>query len=96
MTAEARPIVLLHCDWNRDRDLVAGLLGDLGAEARTIVDPATTRRDLGAGRVDLILVDAGGGGGPLSTLLAILDESPRGGRPAAGPDGQPRRAPAPQ
>jgi len=72
----ARPLVLTHCEWIRDRELVDQLIQSLGADNHAIQDVDETRKILEADRVDLILADSSGGGDPLATLLSLLDQRP--------------------
>ncbi len=71
--APARPLVLMHCEWARDRELVGALLADLGAEGRPIDRLEDVRVVFEDDRVDLILADSSGGVAPLAALLALLD-----------------------
>ena len=71
-----RPMVLTHCEWIRDRELMDQLIRSLGADNLAIQDIDETRKILEADRADLILADSGGGIGPLATLLTLLDQRP--------------------
>ena len=73
-----RPLVLVHCEWSRDRDLVADLLAELGADHRPLGAVEHVRWLFEEDRVDLILADSAGGVGPVATVLDFLDE--RGGK----------------
>ena len=72
----SRPLVLIHCEWTRDRELLGHLIQSLGADFRSIEETETVRQLLRADRADLIVADSSGGVGPLSALLALLDSQP--------------------
>src|SRR5947209_16312276 len=76
----ARPLVLLHLGWSRDRELVGGLLRAAGADSRPT--PAATEliRLLTGGGLDLILADTKGGRGPFVDLLQTLDDVSEAGQ----------------
>ena len=71
-----RPLILIHCEWARDRELLGQLIQDLGADFHPIEDIEAIRQILGADRADLIVADSSGGIGPLTTLLTLLDSRP--------------------
>ena len=73
---QPRPLILTHFVWLRDRELVGQLLGSLGIDSRPIEHVEATRLVLEQNQVDLILADSTGGVGPLTTLLALLDDRP--------------------
>ncbi len=68
-----RPLVLVHCGWPRDRDLVGRLLNALGADGCPLESVSNVRRLVEEDRLDLVLADSSGGHRPLSELL----EGPR-------------------
>ncbi len=72
----ARPLVLMHCEWARDRELAGQLIRNLGADFHVIQDADETRKILEVDGADLILADSGGGVGPLAALLSLLDHRP--------------------
>ena len=71
-----RPLVLVHCEWSRDRELMGELLAALGTTARPIEPLAATRRLLLDDQADLIVADSSGGARTVAALLALLDERP--------------------
>jgi len=73
-----RPLVLMHCEWTRDNELVGQLLREIGADFHAIEQSEETRRILAADRADLILADSGGAIGSLMNLLAFCDNRPGG------------------
>ncbi len=73
-----RPLVLVHCEWSRDRELVGHMLETLGTKFQSIEPIEAARQIIEEDRADLILADSSGGIGPLSALLAILDDRPEG------------------
>ena len=75
---ESPPLVLMHCGWPGDRDLVCRLLDSLGAECLALEPATDLRRLVAEDRLDLVLADSSGGHGPLGELLATLDGLPEG------------------
>jgi len=70
------PLVLVHCGWPRDRELIAGLVREAGAEVCPTPAPPELRRLLAEDRLDAVVADSKGGRGPLGDLLQVLDDTP--------------------
>ncbi len=75
---ENPPLVLMHCGWPGDRDLVGRLLGSMGIECLALEPETDLRRLVAEDRIDLVLADSSGGHGPLGDLLGTLDGLPEG------------------
>src|SRR3954453_22677732 len=75
----ARPLVLLHLGWSRDRELVGGQLRAVGADVLPTPAAPELRRLLAECRLDLVLADTKGGRGPLDDLWQMLDAVPEAG-----------------
>ncbi|MEJ7640460.1 MAG: PAS domain-containing protein, partial [Singulisphaera sp.] len=73
---ESPPLVLMHCGWPGDRDLICRLLGSLGAECLALEPATDLRRLVAEDRLDLVLADSSGGHGPLGDLLGTFDRLP--------------------
>ncbi len=77
-TVPPRPLVLVHCEWTRDRELIQQLLDELGCESLGIENSDQAMTILHDDRVDLILADSSGGIDPIRTLLRLLDDRAEG------------------
>ena len=76
--ADQRPLVLVQCEWSRDRDLISHLLHELGVDGHQAESVEGGEQALLEDRVDLILADTSGGFGPLIALFDLLDRRPEG------------------
>ena len=74
-----RPLVLVHCGWPRDRDLIDRLLHALGAIGLSLDEADDLRGLVADDRLDLILADSAGGHRALGALIRALDEQPGAG-----------------
>src|SRR5206468_338210 len=73
---ETPPVVLVHCGWPADRELIGRLLATIGAECLAPGPTTDLGRLVTEDRLDLVLADSSGGHGPLGDLLAVLDARP--------------------
>jgi signal transduction histidine kinase len=89
-----RPHVVVHCRRERDRALIEGLLGQIGAAWSPLGSVTELARLIEADRVDLALADADGHAGRLHHLLRTVERHD-GKAPPMVLIGRPRRLSAP-